>query len=243
MVLPLFEPGFRSNGYTFHTVNMDALLVTSGQLIACDPLTDADDAVPFTRTVPPGQYPVILSIAVDAEGQRLVAGAMLQFSTRPVHTWELALTAHDLAEPDDDGAPPGFAVDAALGAFMDADALGRLHALEPPGDFYMRFFDTPLTLNGGDWALFQPDPHHPANLAAFSTGGSDGVFPCAFALDLAGHPVALVTHFGLIDPRGGWAQRLWRWLWGQGVRLLGWVRRVRAGQAIRRGTTPLNLGS
>jgi Protein of unknown function (DUF4241) len=43
--------------------NLGELNLSTGKIIACDPLVCLYDTLPFTRTVQPGKYPVIACIA------------------------------------------------------------------------------------------------------------------------------------------------------------------------------------
>jgi len=44
-------------------LSLGELNLTTGQIIACDPLVCLYDSLPFTRTVQPGKYPVTVCIA------------------------------------------------------------------------------------------------------------------------------------------------------------------------------------
>src|SRR5947207_41543 len=65
------------------------LVMPTGRVVACDPLVFLEYE-PFTVSVAPGQYPIILSVAQIKTDQR-VAYAMLRFAERAAARWELAL--------------------------------------------------------------------------------------------------------------------------------------------------------
>jgi len=48
--------------YTLHLHTIGDLVVTSGHILACDPMF-LFETPPFADTVPPGRYPLILSVA------------------------------------------------------------------------------------------------------------------------------------------------------------------------------------
>src|SRR5580765_1092634 len=79
-----------------------ALVVSSGAIIACDPLTTLDHAQPYLRIVAPGTYDVTLGFHESD-----VAFAMVQIVTTPIVRWEVARCS-----TDDTHALPGFGVDA-----------------------------------------------------------------------------------------------------------------------------------
>lgn len=179
-------------------LTLGSLDVTSGRIVVFDPLIDLDAAA-FTRLVPVSQHPIMLSIAVDEYGDEYVAAAMLCVSTRPVAKWEIAFTTEFDEATLEDGESTGYPVDSGLGSFMDADAQALQKTLANPEEYDERFFAEELEANDDNWAVAQPDPSLRPNVAVFSTGGGDGEFVSAFALDEDGGVVALVTDFGYID--------------------------------------------
>lgn len=113
---------------TVRVEHVGTLALPTGHIVACDPfwLTEAFD--PYTTVVPPGHYPVRLSIATFADGDRRVACAMLSFAEREVVRWELALRPGQ--DPRD--LPPGelfgYPVDAGTGCFADQATMEALMA-------------------------------------------------------------------------------------------------------------------
>lgn len=98
------------------------LVLTSGKLVACDPLVFAGTE-PFKANLAPGSYPVILSLAYKQdEKYPLVAFAKLCLSDKKAVRYSLATKAgEDLASLKDNEVF-GYGVDSGIGCFMDADA-------------------------------------------------------------------------------------------------------------------------
>ncbi|MDO3702219.1 DUF4241 domain-containing protein [Micromonospora sp. C28SCA-DRY-2] len=137
------------------------LRLPSGRLVAADPAWLEHAAVPYTVTVPPGSYPVTLSLARIGDDPRhvRVAAARLDVTDRPVRGWEMALRpGQDLLDLGHDEFF-GFGVDAGMACFVDADEVaGRIDAWRTLGlgdEPYLRAGDggTVLWLSGwGDGA-------------------------------------------------------------------------------------------
>src|SRR5690606_40938826 len=96
----LFQAGTRlpTTNQTVATVevrDVGQLRMPTGQLVVCDPafLRWPEDSPPFTVSVPPGSYPVRLSVArwVGQPAHVRVAGARLAVSEEPVHSRHQAL--------------------------------------------------------------------------------------------------------------------------------------------------------
>jgi hypothetical protein len=98
------------------------LIITSGRIVAWDPLW-LDETTPALEVpIPPGQYPVVLTIA----GGQVPAYATLRVrQSRPVR-WEIArfdegeTPDNDVVAEDDE--IPGYPVDTGIGCFADVEA-------------------------------------------------------------------------------------------------------------------------
>jgi hypothetical protein len=156
------------------------LHLTSGRLVAADPSSLDFDADPFIVTVPPGTYPVTISLATFLDDPRhsRVCAARLDIGDRPTVQWTLAL--RDGEEPLDLGFQGyfGFGVDAGMACFVDADATERLK-------------DVWLTLDG------LVEPRHrtidSGAMVAWSSGWGDGVYPTWIGYDAAGAVTCFVA--------------------------------------------------
>jgi hypothetical protein len=143
------------------------LRMPSGRLVATDPAWIHAGAPPFTTTVPPGEYPVLLSLvrwADDPQHER-VAAAKLVIRDDPVASWELALLPGQDPLFLRDGAFFGFGVDAGMACFFDAIATS---AMARQGETF--------TL-GDNITAELSDPESGANLIAFDSGWGDGLYP------------------------------------------------------------------
>lgn len=177
------------------------LRLPTGRVVACDPFT-APDAEPFTRTVPPGSFPVLLSVAHFDDGDQRVAAAMLRFAARPATRWEMALAPEDDPTELAEGEIFGYSIDSGTGCFMDKEAArGLMERMERDE----RYFEVMVTemertyVDTWSWASITPDQESAANVVAFSSGVGDGRYASYFGLDEEGRIVSLVTDFSLFE--------------------------------------------
>ncbi len=84
-------------------LDLGELNLSTGQIIACDPLVCLYDTSPFIRTAQPGKYPVIACIAKTENSGDRYAVVKLEFSKDRATKWEMALTEHqDIKELNED---------------------------------------------------------------------------------------------------------------------------------------------
>jgi hypothetical protein len=185
-----------SSIFYLYGVNIGKLKVSSGRIVACDPMHMDEYGIPFTRQFPTGEFPVQLSIA-KLQGQEVIAFARIKFSDEAVAKWEYALLEGQTPTPVDGKKKYGYSVDAGIGMFIDAEASKAL-------DF--------KTVSDLDGAVYKEmDKHyHDAwkyaiydfgkyNLAAFSSGEGDGRYSTYIGFDANGKPCRLVTDFGIFE--------------------------------------------
>ncbi|MFD0857013.1 DUF4241 domain-containing protein, partial [Actinomadura adrarensis] len=161
--------------------------IPSGQVIAADPGAMGFGVEPFTTTVPPGNYDLVLAWVrfTDNPEHRRVAAAKLLIRDSPVVTWELALcSGQDPRTLGEDGFF-GFAVDGGTGCFVDATATEALARI------YEETFDD--LLREGVAVPEFTDPHTGANLFAYRAGWGDGYYPTWIGRDRDGAVVCLVA--------------------------------------------------
>lgn len=114
---------------TFDKIAVGNLKVSSGQIIATDPVT-LSDAVVFNENFPIGEFPVELAMAnINANRDRRVAFARVKFSDKPIQKWSFALLAGQPPIPLKSKEIYGYGVDAGLGLFVDQVARNSLNTL------------------------------------------------------------------------------------------------------------------
>jgi hypothetical protein len=153
-----------------------ALALPTGRIVVSDPILDPFNK-PFTVSVPPGRYPVLLSL-VDEE----VALVMVNFAEGSPSRWEATI-------------PETFIVDSATGCLMDQKVCRflRRKAENDKYDKYIRRFHDVIDENDGFCANYCLHSESGANVILFPTHGGDGVFPSFFGYNSTGQIVCLVT--------------------------------------------------
>lgn len=196
----LFTPGMRFDldpedffldalrSATVEVRTAGTLRMPTGHLIACDP-TWEDWGDPFVVTVPPGDYPMSLSVVrfSDAPGHALVAAAKLAIRDTPAASWELALLPRQDPRLLGDREFYGFGVDAGTACFADASAAGPLRKLIEG-----------FVLDGECTEL--ADPESGASLIAYQSGCGDGAYPTWIGRDDAGEVTCFVSDMLALGP-------------------------------------------
>jgi hypothetical protein len=143
------------------------LRMPSGRLVATDPAWIDDRDQPFTVTVPPGEYPVRLSVArfADNPEHKRVAAAKLVIRDEPAQSWEMALLPGQDPRTLTDTAFYGFGVDAGMGCFYDASATAAFARLDR-GNVLGDAITAPMS-----------DLESGTNLIAYHSGWGDGAYP------------------------------------------------------------------
>jgi hypothetical protein len=223
-----FTPGtvFRDsqgNEYPVRQLDASELVLPTGRIVACDPgylqVSGLDRYQPFTRTVPPGRYPVVLCLSkhtYPVRTEERVAAAMIRFTDAEPVIWEMALLPGQDPATLSPGRFFGYGVDGGTGCFTDARAVealeperalyGERNSQQPPpnaGVEYYRNLRTPffrrLDESWRDWsANVVADPDTGANLIAFPSGWGDGGYASFWGLDADGNPCRLATDFGIL---------------------------------------------
>jgi len=169
-------------------VDAGTLRMPSGRLVAKDPAWIDDRDQPFTVTIPPGEYPVRLSVVVFADNpeHKSVAAAKVVIRDEPAHSWEMALLPGEDLRTLQDMAFYGFGVDAGMACFYDASATPAFARLASGFEF-------------GD-AITSPtsDPESGTNLIAYDSGWGDGVYPTWIGRAIDGGVVCFVADMLLL---------------------------------------------
>ncbi len=192
----LLEGGVElDSGNVLRVHELGHLALPTGELIARDPLAGSD-APSFLLAIPPGTYAVSLRViqTPNAPATREyfdVAALVLRLGAGPCASWDIALTDEDPKKHElRAGEYPGFMVDSANAAFLDASLQPELDheevreriraAHRPPG--------------GGMVTLGSSV----ADIAFCSSGAGDGVYPAFVGFDASGVALAVVIDFAMI---------------------------------------------
>lgn len=210
-----FRDGEQFGDHTVRVEDAGLLALPTGRVVACDPAYLARDSQPaYTRTVPPGRYPVLLSWLGDPRVSPNVACAGIRFSDAPVERWELALRPGWDVNTLTPGRSFGYGVDSGTGCFVDEWAVSRLapdqerfknavNELFDRGawsyETYLASMPVPvrqaLQVRTGPAVV---DPETGANIISFKSGIGDGCYASYFGLTSDGGVAWLVTDFGLL---------------------------------------------
>jgi len=179
------------------------IYLSSGKLIACDPLI-TNDMLPFTTEFPKGNFSVMLHKERESN---CVAYAEIIFSNSAITDWKLATTAGQNVKDLAEGEVFGYPVESGMGCLMDVDTQTSLNDLEQKlyqkkgGDFmgiYEEFFhDYFFDENGAidQYAFLKPVDEHPGTIFAFETGYGEGFYASYIAYDKDQQPVKIITEF------------------------------------------------
>lgn len=181
----------------FYSVDIGKLNVTSGKIIACDPI-QMKEAKPFIQQFPVGQFSVQLSIAKFNNDER-IAFSRICFSDEPVVKWEFARDSGAPQIPIKGDKMYGYGVSAGLGLYNDENANVTFEKLSSKDEnLWPEVFVEEIGKNyRNSWQyIFYNFNGH--NLASFSTGFGDGRYGVYIGYDAQGTPCRLLTDFGLV---------------------------------------------
>ncbi|CAN7591846.1 DUF4241 domain-containing protein [Rhizobium leguminosarum] len=194
------------SGRSIGVIRMGNVELTSGRIVAADPLAQPDRPA-LVRTVAPGEYPVTLYRAFGR-----VAAASMRFAEGKPDRWELAVLPGQDPATLKDGEIFGYPVDAGLGCYMDADTLGLIgeregqaQAQKPDSDvnYYDDVLASDLEANKGIYALHRPVAGKKGNVAVFWSGWGDGFYPVFWGLERDGRALVLLTDFSVVENADG----------------------------------------
>jgi predicted DNA-binding WGR domain protein len=189
--------------YAVELVALPHLVVTSGQLFACDPFT-MFGAGAFERKVRKGKHPVTLSIAkmTGRIKDRRVGAVMVRFAKGAVAKWINVTKRGQKIAKLKPGYSFGYGVDAGVGCIADAAILPNLNLVDDivrendgaEGWLYP-LMDEHLSEN--NWAQAILDSKTKANILVFYSGFGDGFYPSYWGLSKSGAPLCFVPDFGV----------------------------------------------
>lgn len=213
-----FEDGELIDGLGFdiviHRRSIGELVLPSGRLLACDPISSLDGD-PFEAQLEPGTYQAHLIIA-ELRDEKSVAYAVIDLQpSSTVRRWELAelpsSTETSIFNGDDE---MGFAVDSTLAAFLDAETQAELlnyHQIVMPEDNdYERHIWGRINKRrrtGAGWTTLdlRRDLAIPVadgrNMLLFDAGFGEGYFSTYLGYDQENQLVKIVTDFEVLDLR------------------------------------------
>ena len=200
----LFFSAKEMKGRALKRVSLGTMHVTSGNIVACDPIVQPDGE-PFARQVAPGSYAVEYVEGGSRPALLVLWLRKRQAINQAAITWEMALLAGQDAADLGEDEYYGYPVDAGWGCFMDADAgramaerEERAKAEDPDYDNYYEAFLAEETADCDAFVHCPSGEPEASNVMLCTSGWGDGYYPSYWALDKHGEPVALVTDFGVI---------------------------------------------
>jgi hypothetical protein len=188
--------------YVIERHRLADVVLPTGRVVGCDPMTYSDDAEPFTVTVAPGRYPAWAWVAVlykgEAEWQRRVAALQLEIREDRPSRWEQALVGdQDVADLGEDQFF-GYGVDAGIGTLFDVKA-GQLLAEWDWDDLEEVFVPDPYPSTPVPGAVNAVlDETTGANIVSTSSGWGDGAYPTFIGYAASGAVASFVTDFCVV---------------------------------------------
>jgi hypothetical protein len=182
---------------TLHQRKLGDLVLSTGQIVACDPLV-YPETKPFDVALSPGCYPVFVSEAWFASNHdRRIAYALLQLGVHEPVRWELAILAGQDISSLEEGQFFGYPVDAGIACFMDVDAAAGLQRrLDADHDYAERLIQDLCSQEEVNVTL---NPYTRANAIIFTSGWGDGFYASYWCYDAEDNRVCLVTDFALFS--------------------------------------------
>ncbi len=185
------------------TFDAGNVLLTTGKLVACDPLITSEMPA-FNTEFPKGEFPVLVHKEIESN---CIAYVEIVFNDSPITSWQMATSdgqnMNDLIE----GEIYGFPVESGMGCLMDFEAQQDLNQLEQHlfkrkgADFmgiYEEFFHEHFFQQDGavdQYAFLNPHEEKPGNLFAFETGYGEGFYASYIGFDQNNNPVKIVSEF------------------------------------------------
>ncbi len=205
---------FGDTNHHFEVVDCGKLVLPSGRLVACDPFADMARGGNHYFQVPPGSYPVrvtVIDVSEEGDGSHLreAYASLLLTDVPEVRRGALALLQEGDEPPVlEEGEFIGFGVDAGTACFVDDEAL---KTGMPPEEEWPQLFDSE---DSSCWFARMDDPDHlreglanvplplaknGENLVLFHSGWGDGAYPVVGGYDAQGNLVAIHIDFLIIE--------------------------------------------
>jgi hypothetical protein len=175
---------------TFHAKNIGNIKITSGKIIAEDPVILRNDSKPYKYEFPKGNHPIEIARLILPNGYEGNAFVRIRFTPNKIAKWEYALQENQEPIPITNLDGYGYGVDAGIGLFIDQEAiLEFMEILRRKWNYLFidQFEDQYLLYEFGE-----------NNVAAFSTGAGDGFYRTYIGYDERGNISQLLTDFELV---------------------------------------------
>ena len=198
----LFSKNFVENPL-LETFEVGKLHLSSGQLVASDPLITPDKQ-PFTVKFPKGDFTTFVHKERESN---CVAYVEIVFSEDKITDWKLATTDEQNADELKGEEIFGYPVESGMGCFMDFETQNNLNHLENTlfqrkGDdfmgiyeefFHQHFFDENGAID--QFAFMKPLAEKDGTIFAFETGYGEGFYASYIGFGNENQPVKLITEF------------------------------------------------
>lgn len=179
------------------------LLLTSGKLVASDPILTPDKEA-FVQELAVGEYPTVVHIE---SASKKIAYVEIIFNKKNVSHWELARTKGQELSDLQKGEIFGFPVQSGMACFMDFTTQTLLSnwetdRYEEKGEafegiyqefFHDAFFPNKKTEN--QFVSLSVSAKEKGNLIAYEAGHGEGFYGCYFGYDKEGEPAKFVAEF------------------------------------------------
>lgn len=187
------------NGIALECRSLGNLVLSSGFVVACDPLLGLHDALPFTRRMRTGEYPVSM-LVTGSRLRRRNAIVMITFTDKRAAQWEQAVMPGR-------GGRYGFTVEAGIGCLCDAHSqkhynryLERFFRDHPESDIYHSLSAGEISVpaqvdEDGNSFNFNIPARPNLNVILFNTGYGDGIYPAYWGITKEGEVCSLVIDF------------------------------------------------
>ncbi|PDY46652.1 cytoplasmic protein [Bacillus pseudomycoides] len=192
----------KSNSEVLRPEMLEHLKVTSGKMVACDPLIFNKNS--FEQTIQPGTYPIVIWWHKEDD---VIAGAELKLSESKVTGWKMATKPGQNVSELEEGYIFGYPVDTGLGCFADVEAIDKLKEIEDRlqqelGEEFISLYDDViddvLTEHDDEWGNCVVCEETESNIIMFRSGYGDGFYPSYWGIDENGKIVSLVTDFQVL---------------------------------------------
>lgn len=194
--LSILAAGQSTGGVNLRRQSVASLAISSGRVVAFDPLYPPDIPDPFDLQIAPGSYEVFITFVALGRRYRIAAAGMVLADSEVVDWSVLPLR-------DDEGlimeGAWNYAVDSALGCFADADVPAELSRDDYDYDqYWKRVIDavSEPRPEGCEWAKVTVADG--LTLVCFGSGLGDGIYTSYLGVDSEGAPSCLLTDFRVV---------------------------------------------